>query len=183
MTDDKIVHPPTRKQALRQLARDTQQAGLEQFESVQPPTREQVVEAIMGADVEWNGADESTRGHWDSFIADAVLALFPQPGPSAEPVRYNGHNGLAVFADAARRLNEGQAVQSTEPVSISDMAPGAVFRIAGPGSTPGEWWTVYRNRDDGELHVLSTSGRDWILDDIDPSTIRDVTPPKGDDRG
>lgn len=98
-----------------------------------------------------------------------------QPTPRAEPVQYNGHNGLAVFADAARRLSEGQAVPTAEPVSIAEMAPGTRFvgrTRDGALSTMDRVWMV------GDIgYVFSTGNHLLTADRIDPSTIRDVTPP------
>lgn len=90
-----------------------------------------------------------------------LRALLSQPTPTAEPVQYNGHNGLAVFADAARRLNED--APTAEPPRIEDMAPGTI-----PCADPNVNRWYCQRRADGTCPLPKC---------IDPSTIRDVRPP------
>jgi hypothetical protein len=113
------------------------------------PMHEQIAEVL---DTWWEGTDpDGVMAEDVESLKASLFSLFPQPTPSIEPVR------------------------------ISDMAPGTAFT--------GDW-TRYGSDDqfvrlnDGVRCV--TPGRSYsgtamsILSaslDIDPSTIRDVTPP------
>lgn len=66
-------------------------------------------------------------------------------------------------------LDDDAPLPSPQPPRIEDMAPGTTFRLAGGN---GMWM---RTRD-GAVH---TSGVSTFGVGIDPSTIRDVIPPKG----
>jgi hypothetical protein len=139
--------------------------------SVQPPTREQIAEVAEDA---YYQARDNGWSRWPN-VGDAVLALFPQPTPSAEPVDedvddeescarcYAGvdsseHHEKCVLTGHA---HDGESAPA-EPVSIADMAPGA---MDGP---------VYRCSECGRmLEDSHTPTCAWF----DPPTIRDVTPP------
>ncbi|WP_176491732.1 hypothetical protein [Curtobacterium sp. 'Ferrero'] len=96
--------------------------------------------------------------------ADAVLALLSQPTSTAE-------HDEDCFAG---EWNEAAGVTcvctcGVEPPRPEDMAPGTTFDSAGDTFTVmdsfGDRWL---QKDDGDA---------WDIEDIDPSTIRDVTPP------
>jgi hypothetical protein len=148
---------------------------------VQPPTREQIAEGLAliaeadGAlsvvgDGDWTWQDTMLRRIADHYRA--VLALFPQPGPSAV------HEDMSEYAQNERRHR--QAILdgwAAEPVSIADMALGTTFRAEGVNVPD----TEHR------FHVMERGGRQWLTclthgtgarpDYVDPSTIRDVAPP------
>jgi len=83
----------------------------------------------------------------------------------------------------AWRTGAGIWQSPPEPPSIADMAPGTTFTAEGAGVAD----TKHR------FHLMERGGTRWLTclthstgarpDYVDPSTIRDVTPPKGDDRG
>lgn len=134
--------------------------------SVQLPTREQIAEAIYtmcaGSKQNWHKA-----AFREDYLkeADAVLALFPQPTPApliACPHWNNGgERGEVTMRKGctACRAEARDAALVAEPPSTADMAPGTCDECGEPVDL------------------------DDTRDDRDPSTIRDVTPPKGDDRG
>jgi hypothetical protein len=143
--------------------------------SVQPPTREQIAAEVKRVTHAWGGPamdefknDPPIRKHY--AIADAVLALFPQPTPSSEPDadKAETYRQGWVAGHAAPQVTgvKGDAA----PPSIADMAPGTTFR----GEMVGHW--VVLSTVDGHLNVRH-SVEDIAYVDIDPSTIRDVTPP------
>jgi hypothetical protein len=164
--------------------------------SVQPPTREQIATAVRPVISRWY----DTGGNLQERIADAVLALFSQPTPSAVPERtYTAADVQEAFergcirgeqdADernwSRRQYEKMQApLPPAEPVSIADMAPGTTFTAGHPDTgRPANF-----ERCDDEQHAPHTvfdmgGGAFWKARAFDPSTIRDVTPPKGDDRG
>jgi hypothetical protein len=133
--------------------------------SVQPPTREQIAEAIAES---W-----SNHGYDSGRIADAVLALFQQPTPSAEPEESGVcYCGTALESHAIEEHNYvDMGFPPAEPVRIADMAPGTRFR-----DSDGAWWTI-RRTEDGDTWANGDDGDAWDLLDFDPSTVRDVTPP------
>lgn len=184
--------------------------------SVQPPTREQIAEVLWaeaaedGDDPRWTWAYLSARadrseGDYAEIraeyyrSADAVLALFQQPTPSAEPpsivkgmrVRYlDGGDERIVgeFVDGAwdllipgteksRMCVEPDVFWQTvepvavEPVSIADTAPGTMFRAQAYAQAFQMWRVV------NATTVEHQSGFRHHVSVIDPSTIRDVTPP------
>jgi hypothetical protein len=127
---------------------------------------------------------------------DAVLALFPQPTPSADPMRdyaVRQFLALATCPDDQSRLDRlaqaldvarsaGMVLEPTtpaEPPSIADMAPGTTF------------WAQFRDTDRRALFVKIGGTTAWPVMDVaagalavysasalDPSTIRNVNPPK-----
>jgi len=161
-----------------------------------PPTREQIAEAIDESTRLWwfddQGPDGQGHEYLSRFVKDAVLALFPQPTPSAEPEhdecpRCKGYGidpsvqrAGDMVIDCHRCDGTGEIPQpesSTAPPSIVDMAPETTFTR---DDYPGEVWTVKRDVCDGGIYVLSDGHRSQNAEDLDPSTIRDVTPPHGD---
>jgi hypothetical protein len=161
--------------------------------SVQPPTREQIAEAIYtvraGSNEHWHKA-----AFRDDYLAeaDAVLALFPEPGPSAEvrgallaclKLGDDGNNHWDI--DALDRLLDSHMVkeplESAKPVSIADMAPGTTFRARlrdGLGAVDRFWFVSHvKYHRPNVPRVTSADGDRWLATCIDPSTIRDVTPP------
>ncbi|PZE66914.1 hypothetical protein [Curtobacterium sp. MCBD17_021] len=210
------------------------------YATVQPPTREQIAaEAYAVVRPVARFTDLGPGGQAIYLqMADAVLALFPQPTPTAEPcgrkawpheeyqdeddacicLLDGGHEGLhqcgagcgvefagglpaepmvplraviavmdhydngdgecepedrwRLFRDMRSLLESKQVGRSpAEPVSIADMAPGTTFTGRIWGETDDELW--FRTA----LGAVSASGVRASDDHIDPSTIRDVTPP------
>jgi hypothetical protein len=168
---------------------------------VQPPTREQIAETIYtvraGSNEHWHKA-----AFREDYLAeaDAVLALFPQPTPSAE------HHDLCATRIPGMGIPGLEGVPqpcncylfAPEPVSIADMAPGTMnltpellLSTEGhdasryvPGSLVSDghhmtWTEKCRKRckhTRGEC-FQARSGIAPRRTRIDPSTIRDVTPP------
>jgi hypothetical protein len=128
-------------------------------EIVQLPTREQIAEAIA---VEWGLGRMS--GPVLLKQADAVLALFPQPTPSPEPCICN--TGPDTDGPDIECPVHGM------PPNIEEMAPGTTF-----------WATVDGKRElcmranHGDVYGVTTDQWVHLNGDLDPSTIRDVTPP------
>lgn len=129
-------------------------------------------EGVMRRAVEaLRAQSESTAERFAIAIASTAHdsgASFFDAVEFGEPVQYNGHNGLAVFADAARRLSE----KTAEPPRIEDMAPGTTFVASLVGLSFPEACELLSSG------LVYTRGMSWSVDNIDPSTIRDVTPPK-----
>ncbi|MDT0211220.1 hypothetical protein [Curtobacterium sp. BRD11] len=135
--------------------------------SVSLPTREQL-------DQMWNRArnDMTIPRTYDggmlpvdAFHAGvaAMSALLSQPTPTAEPID-------AVSASCVDGATPEQQRETAEPPRIEDMAPGTTFTAAASSDV---WrWAV---RQDGQ--VVSGLGI-GPKSSIDPSTIRDVTPPR-----
>ena len=108
-------------------------------------------------------------------VVDALTAVLSQPNPSAEPCMGGAGCTAPVhlhgcFADRG----DCNSPDEHTPPRIEDMAPGTELtadyfrttrrvRVIDPG---GVW---LRGIDDESLSVR--------VDDLDPSTIRDVTPP------
>lgn len=142
----------------------------------QPPTREQIAEAI---DTWWDGTDPDgvMAEDVEALTAD-LLALFPQPTPSAEPevdvcfyCRGAGYYDGGDMRDD-EPCNACRGTGLAEPVSIADMAPGTRFRDSDG------WWTVH-GAYSGEAWAAADEGGTRDLHAFDQSTIRDVTSPKG----
>jgi hypothetical protein len=176
------------------------------YASVQPPTREQIAEAIRHSDWDslgnWAAEPERIKDDYRKN-ADAVLALFPQSTPMQEcgvcgrhypasdtrstcPVCWPGFGeygqqaapiGVATERDLYDRYLDSYPVDAgvpsslsewrqspAEPASIADMAPGTTFVAFGVR------WTV-------NAHHSAVGPAGLTRGDIDPSTIRDVTPP------
>jgi len=89
-------HP---EQALLDVSVAALRTAADQLDAV--PTREQVLDAIT------YGNPYSTCD-FEEEIADRIMAILTADTAPQVSVQYNGHNGLAVFADATRRLNEGK---------------------------------------------------------------------------
>lgn len=163
-------------------------------EQQQYPTREQIVAAWVDARQDQSIPRQPNGAMLpiDAFEAGvtAGVALFPQPTPSAEaridvvPVprawlerlipTLHKHADAAMIETADRALDGTIARMTAQPPSIAYMAPGTeltadYFRITRRVRVidPGGVWL--RGIDDESLSVRA--------DDLDPSTIRDVTPP------
>jgi hypothetical protein len=144
-----------------------------------PPTREQIATAVRPVISRWY----DTGGNLQERIADAVLALFPQPTPTAEPVcGGSATNCIHRFHPPMHSMAcpVGQAQNHppspAEPVSIADMTPGTRCREEVSGTVP-SW--AGEDQISPCLCVLATGhdGRHQCSHQVDPSTIRDVTPP------
>lgn len=101
-----------------------------------------------------------------------------QPTPSAEPTCTCGHimddHDLSETGECQVAIPWCPCTSATNaaaPVDIASMAPGTTFV-----DSNGERWTIRQDRE-GEPWANSDTGDAWDLDDFDPSTIRDVTPP------
>lgn len=175
----------------------------EQQEVTGSPTREQIAKAIWDA-LPFEVEDVILSTDADD-AADAVLALFSQPTPSAESVwsvvlvKRGGHYRYVKVIggdwdgalESAENANEGwEALQGGPFVRGNGVAYHSTITAA-PTSiedmTPGttfritededdEIWTVQDNR----VAVCSAHGVGRYLDVFDPSTIRGVTPPRAD---
>ncbi len=138
------------------------------------PTRDEVAAEVKRVTHAWSGPsmdefvnDPPTRKHY--AIADAVLALLSQPAPTAEP------------RDPDRWKKQAQEMLDAAPPSIADMVPGTTFTAEGEG-VPGtlhrfEVRDVTTPLGDRYLRCLTHEGRGARGSYVDPSTIRDVTPP------
>lgn len=112
----------------------------------------------------------------------AVLAaLLSQPTPTAEPVSPRclfAHT--MVTADGRCGRCGAQLVdprgQADAPPRIADMAPGTTF-VARPSGSPR--WLAFSRLPGADPDVEDNEGDRWRWFAIDPSTIRDVTPPSG----
>jgi hypothetical protein len=148
------------------------------------PTREQVEAALLSAT-----STESTVGFVRVDRArDAVLALLSPPTPTAKPTHYDdppscspcrtGRHDACSGLPFPRRQCQCKDEWHTEPPRIEDMAPGTTFTadgIRGPERMM---------RTNGDVVVaVGTSGHHYYIGDVDRSSVRDVAPPKGDDRG
>lgn len=137
----------------------------------QPPTREQIADAIEALRLE--------HPPWRRTPAiDAVLALFQQPTPSAEHDRHCASRTIMLPVDPPRAA-ACDCGAAAEPVSIADMVPGTTFtaRHVDPDECGGidhRWFVI---RPGARPLVISDEGQHWSGDSVDPSTIRDVTPP------
>jgi hypothetical protein len=166
-------------------------------EQQQYPTREQIAEAIRNSDWDalgnWDAEPERIKEDYRKN-ADAVLALFPQPTPSAEQSAeydrvaavYGAIDDLVVDqgADVAAEgvwairdaldalIGWDQEVCAAAKPSIADMAPGTTFTATTCDGHLALWVTL----SDGNVMTGNGAVRDAL--DIDPSTIRDVSPPK-----
>jgi hypothetical protein len=116
-------------------------------------------------------------------VADAVLALFPQPAPSVERgvstcydttphLPHRGDRGIGDEPDITWVPLRCDGVPA-EPPSIADMAPGTEL-------TEGVRWSVGRDRNGNTFLYRNANGfaQMCLPDDLAPSTIRDVTPPE-----
>jgi len=131
--------------------------------------------------------------HWDT-CPNRVIAPIPAPvrtanGTDADRLIEFAESLLGAALDPWQvRLcsrvfggNVGRisARPEPEPPRIEDMAPGTTF-IGNPRGwmNPAHWVVTQDGR------AISTDSWRWCTQaDIDPSTIRDVMRPKGDDRG
>ncbi len=84
-----------------------------------------------------------------------------------------------VLAQEVARLIPDDAPPTAEPPRIEDLAPGTTFRAkhVDPeecGNAMRTWFVFGLRR----VILFNDWGQRWSVDSIDPSTIRDVTPPK-----
>jgi hypothetical protein len=129
-----------------------------------------VIEEAREADG-WEGRDLTFVWHDD----EQRLEWVPQPTPSAEPTwdeRIKASRPLDLRNHEFEAWEEVEAARlAAEPLSIADVAPGATLlarSIAG-GPLLRFWVTTSELVNDQGKH------RPWSS--VDPSTIRDVTPP------
>lgn len=100
-------------------------------------------------------------------------------GDALDAIR-SGHDP-ALWPDVVQALDAllSQPTPTAEPPSIADMALGTTFRAQ--ATYDGEWllmlWTGTRLVD--AIHLASYATQNtYGMPGIDPSTIRDVTPPE-----
>jgi len=163
-----------------------------------PPTREQIAEALyrqQGSPIRgmlWMQLPAWAKSVY-LHMADAVLALFPKPTPSAEPslreqvqalrdemfAELDSPDHLVPLDSLIERMDAMLAEQapSAEPPSIADMALGTTCHEEVSGTVP-SW--AGEDQVSPCLCVLDPGhdGRHQCSHQVDPSTIRDVTPPK-----
>lgn len=117
---------------------------------------------------------------------ESILALLSQPTPTAEPAQAwrdrqgdvwtEGDDGLmhtpdtAPFSRGHVEKKWGPLVPVAAPPSIADMVPGGRFCNNSAGHSTHLWHPAPFDSTFGDVHY-TCPGR------IDPSTIRDVTPP------
>jgi hypothetical protein len=124
-------------------------------------------------------------------------ALTPQPTPTAEPRMtcvdprpHDAHEGDTGFGDEpdidwVHWKCPGVILNAAEPPRIEDMAPGTTF-VAQTSLSERTWHlfmvTEHVSYIDGSTIRLYRTPEDRAFVDstIDPSTIRDVTPPEAD---
>jgi hypothetical protein len=84
---------------------------------------------------------------------------------------------LRVNTPQSTRVHVGTELQSLLPVPLTpdDMAPGTTFRGRTPDGVLSHEDRLWMVTDDG--YLLSTGGHHIVDRRIDPSTVRDVTPP------
>lgn len=104
---------------------------------------------------------------WTADIRAELAAYLSQPTPTAQPKTRQQRAQEVIDRNERNRLRSA-------PPSIADMVPGATFVQAVA------WTVAVSGR--GEKYAYRPCGRfgsQVITDnDIDPSTIRDVTPPE-----
>ncbi|MBF4603739.1 hypothetical protein [Curtobacterium sp. VKM Ac-2884] len=101
-------------------------------------------------------------GHTPADAAKRMLALLSQPTPTTEPFDLDSPS-------CATPTPTAQDEETVAPPSIADMVPGTTFTAA---ATDDVWrWAV---REDGLIASALGVGP---MSALDPSTIRDVTPP------
>jgi hypothetical protein len=152
------------------------------------PTREQIAEALYNrwrqahsGSLTW-GTDADWRRAEFYGPADAVLALFSQPSPStpsAEPdvdvcfycLGAGYHDGGDMRDDEPCSACRGTGL--AEPPRIEDMAPGTSFTASR------DWGArlVMRFMVTKSSQCVDHNGTWANASSIDPSTVRDVTPP------
>lgn len=132
---------------------------------------------------------ERLLGNRTTDTWNELRALLSQPTPSAEPpmcgaisaltndpcVEDAGHNGrhMSIRGFSWEPLARWEAPAT--PPSIADMVPGTTFR-ARVGAAQGSNFLMVIEDPAHDL-LVDSYGQDWTADDIDPPTIRDVTPP------
>lgn len=180
----------------------------------QYPTREQIAEvrALIEKhqpeewDEDWEGGGagvgcshcagfDSNGSLGDAFPCEprrdleAVLALFPQPVPSAEPKStYTAAQVQEAFERGCirgeqdanernwsrRQYEKMQAsLPAVAPPSVADMAPGTTFTAV----EAGERITFFVAKTFLGITAYDQEAGEYFPESIDPSTIRDVTPP------
>lgn len=110
--------------------------------------------------------------------ANQMRALLSQPTPTAV---LTGGIGYPVHEAARREDEHARNLAPATPPSIADMVPGTTF-VANPYSS--DIPSRFRVAEEDDLHPQvryklreSQTGGGWHAWSIDPSTIRDVTPP------
>jgi len=159
----------------------------EQQEVTDSPTREQIAEAIYMGIHDWS---ELSEWNQKAYLAraDAVLALLSQPTPIEHCLLTANHTAHEWGGHEGQAGTGYQCPGTSEPPRIEDMAPGttltgAMLPADRGGYRPEGWertrrWFVFGSGKG--VRVVSDSGWPYQPEDIDPSTIRDVTPPRAD---
>lgn len=171
--------------------------------AVQSPPREQIDSAVGAVLFNVGNFPETVQARMlgqdmsalRGTVTDAVLALFPQPTPSAEQTETlrqlacEGHGACrsplhvhGCYADDGTACDEPDEHKSATPTSIADMAPGTTF-TANEGNRYMRTAPDVLGRPGDAVDVV---GWFYQAHQFDPSTIRDVTPPpttpgEGDD--
>jgi hypothetical protein len=158
---DGLLNRATLRQAADQLDRLRASAP-------QPPTREQVTTAVRPVISRWY----DTGGNLQERIADAVLALFPQPTPVDPDDEF-----VAPYEMQERGVRE-QPTPSGAPLGVIRMAAGTVFTACTIEDDRQRRMMRTTKSDSVTDHaVVDETGERWHAWYVDPSTIRDVTPP------
>lgn len=127
--------------------------------SVQVPVS-LIERAIEDAVQKWWDGDQAPEDQGATYLAKAVktavLALLSQPTPSAEP--YTPEDGPAPWGYLPTDR-------------IEDMAPGTTFTALVELDFTATTFL-------GQWVASDPDGHHWVAGDFNPSTIRDVTPPK-----
>lgn len=148
--------------------------------SVQPPTREQIAKAIAYAvdgmterawdrssadyrsdaeaiDRVWRDRSESDELSLD--MADAVLALFPQSTPSAEPFSYPDVWNAAIDRAQEELVRQDQFSERTLRILDEQRIPSAQQPVpAEPVGIPKHDYIDGRFGDDGVCHATTDAG-------------------------
>lgn len=127
------------------------------------PTIQVPVALIEGMPHEdWCAARRFPREQCDCYRS-RFTALLSQPTPTAEPMTLD-QRAVAAFGP--------EVLERTGPPRIEDMEPGTTFRAQAYAQAYQMWRVV------NATTVEHQSGFHHHVSVIDPSTIRDVTPPK-----
>ncbi|WP_284761533.1 hypothetical protein [Curtobacterium sp. MEB011] len=120
---------------------------------------------------------ERLLGNRTTDTWNELRALLSQPTPSAV---LTGGIGYPVREAARREDEHARSVATADPPSIEDMVPGTTFTAGWPHTGRPTHWVVLNDGVRCIEHGRGYYGTAWSLHDapIDPSTIRDVTPPR-----
>lgn len=115
-------------------------------------------------------SDPDDYGKEGVRLSDELEALLSQPTPTAEPID-------AVSASCVDGAAPEQQRETAAPPRPEDMAPGTTFT-----GRHADHWKRFEYDGAGRIRFVGGSGTWFLLTGprgirIDPSTIRDVTPP------